>query len=239
MRDITKILPHSKKDAKLDSKDQLYVLNELCDLKGCSTCIFFEVRKRRDLYMWLSKSPKGPTAKFHVVNVHTMDELKLTGNCLMGARPILVFDKTFDAAPHSSLLKEMFQQTFAVPRGHKKSKPFVDHAMCFFLIENRIWVRHYQISEPDEKKGQSVLVEIGPRFVLTPILILSASFTGAVIYENPDYVSPNAIRSAMKLQEAMKYKVKAKAAARKKRQETAMVLPEDELDTVFAEEDDD
>jgi hypothetical protein len=44
--------------------------------------VFFEVRKRQDLYIWLGKAPDGPCAKFLVQNVHTMDELKLTGNHL-------------------------------------------------------------------------------------------------------------------------------------------------------------
>jgi hypothetical protein len=33
-----------------------------------------------------AKSPDGPTVKFLVQNVHTMDELKLTGNHLKGSR---------------------------------------------------------------------------------------------------------------------------------------------------------
>jgi ribosome biogenesis protein BRX1 len=33
-----------------------------------------------------AKSPDGPTVKFLVLNVHTMDELKLTGNHLKGSR---------------------------------------------------------------------------------------------------------------------------------------------------------
>eukprot|EP00954_Amorphochlora_amoebiformis_P022189 1351554-Amorphochlora_amoeboformis.AAC.3 len=39
-----------------------------------------------------------------------MSELKLTGNCLKGSRPILFFDKTFDTTPTYKLLKEMFIQ---------------------------------------------------------------------------------------------------------------------------------
>jgi ribosome biogenesis protein BRX1 len=39
------------------------------------------------------------------------------------------------------------------------------------------------------------LVEIGPRFVLTPVLILEGSFGGAVIYKNAQYVSGNQVRS--------------------------------------------
>ena len=30
--------------------------------------MFFEARKRKDCYLWLSKVPSGPTAKFLIVN---------------------------------------------------------------------------------------------------------------------------------------------------------------------------
>ena len=36
-----------------------------------------------------------------------MDELKMTGNCLKGSRPIVVFDKQFDDAPHWKVIKEV------------------------------------------------------------------------------------------------------------------------------------
>lgn len=50
----------------------------------------------------------GPTAKFHVTNIHTMAELKLSGNHLQGSRPCVSFDKMFDEQPHLqvSLLAE-------------------------------------------------------------------------------------------------------------------------------------
>lgn len=57
--------------------------------------------------MWLSKTPNGPSIKFHVLNSHTMDELKMTGNCLKGSRPIVCFDKSFDAEPQWRLTKEL------------------------------------------------------------------------------------------------------------------------------------
>lgn len=55
---------------------------------------------------------KGPTysAFPFVFEVHTMEELKLTGNHLKGSRPILTFSSNFDKQPHWKLLKEMFIQ---------------------------------------------------------------------------------------------------------------------------------
>uniref|UniRef100_UPI0009B34CD2 ribosome biogenesis protein BRX1 homolog n=1 Tax=Monopterus albus TaxID=43700 RepID=UPI0009B34CD2 len=76
----------------MDRKDQLFVINEVCEIKNCNKCLFFEAKKKQDLYMWISNSPHGPSAKFLVQNVHTLAELKMTGNCLKGSRPLLSFD---------------------------------------------------------------------------------------------------------------------------------------------------
>ena len=136
-------------------------------LQGCSSVLYFEARKHKDLYLWVAKAPGGPSAKFHVTNgegaggrgpgegqdpvgrrvgvgmgmglmqtadsglarlylawaggggnccsstrpaslppaaapaaplvlspaVHTLEELKLSGNHLKGSRPVLSFDK--------------------------------------------------------------------------------------------------------------------------------------------------
>lgn len=43
MTDMLELLPHSKKDVKVESKNNKTTLNELADLKGCTSCLFFEV----------------------------------------------------------------------------------------------------------------------------------------------------------------------------------------------------
>lgn len=68
MKDLLDLMPHSKKDSKLDTKNSLASINELAEMKACSSCIFLEARKRQDLYMWISKTPNGPCAKFLVQN---------------------------------------------------------------------------------------------------------------------------------------------------------------------------
>ncbi|CAG8557812.1 2662_t:CDS:2 [Paraglomus occultum] len=200
LNDLAVLTPHFKKDSKLDTKSNLGILNELCELNNCNNCIFFEIRRRSDLYMWASKAPNGPSVKFHVQNVHTMDELKMTGNCLKGSRPILSFDKSFDSQPHWLVIKELFTHIFGVPKGARRSKPFIDHVISFTIADDRIWFRNYQIveknptdSNPFKKlvvdKDMS-LVEIGPRFVLNVIRIFEGSFRGATVYANPEFVSP-------------------------------------------------
>ena len=65
-------------------------------------------------------------------------------------------------------------------------------------------------TEPAPAKGRKglpevSLVEIGPRFVLTPIVILEGSFGGPVIYENKEYVSPNQVRREIRTRKATRY----------------------------------
>jgi ribosome biogenesis protein BRX1 len=95
-------------DSKLDSKNHLALLPELADLHNCNNTLYFEARRHEDLYMWAAKTPNGPSIKMHVQNVHTMDELKMTGNCLKGSRGIVSFDKAFDESEWGRLVKELF-----------------------------------------------------------------------------------------------------------------------------------
>ncbi|KAF4517542.1 hypothetical protein B566_EDAN005106 [Ephemera danica] len=186
MEDLRGMFPHSRPDSKMERTNDLSILNQICQMKNCNKCIFFECKKRQDLYMWMSNVPDGPAAKFLVQNVYTMGELKLTGNSLKGSRPLLSFDPNFDTSPHLQLLKEMFVQTFGTPNRHPRSQPFFDHVLSFSVLDNRIWFRNYQIVSEDGS-----LAEIGPRFVLNPINIFANSFKGPIIWENPHYKSPN------------------------------------------------
>lgn len=68
LNDLHSLLPHSRKDVKLDTKTKLYQLNELAELYNCNNVFFFEARKGQDLYLWMSKAPNGPTVKMHMQN---------------------------------------------------------------------------------------------------------------------------------------------------------------------------
>ncbi|KIJ35753.1 hypothetical protein M422DRAFT_106020, partial [Sphaerobolus stellatus SS14] len=144
MNDLEVLLPHVKKDSKLDSKSQLHLLPELADLNNCNNALYFEARRHEDLYMWAAKTPNGPSIKMHVQNVHTMDELKMTGNCLKGSRGILSFDEAFDASEHGKLMKEVLTHIFGVPPGARRAKPFVDHVLTFSMLDGKIWFRNFQ-----------------------------------------------------------------------------------------------
>ena len=70
MNDLRLLLPHSKKDSKLDTKSELSLVNEVCETKNCNQTFLFECRKNgKDLYMQLSSDIfNGPSAKFLVQN---------------------------------------------------------------------------------------------------------------------------------------------------------------------------
>ena len=145
LEDIRTLLPHHKKDAKLEpGKGQTggigRAVNEIAEMKSCNSVLFLECRKRADCYMWLGHTPHGPSAKLHISNIHTMDELRLTGNCMKGSRPVLSFDESFNRVPHLKLLKALLIDVFGTPRGHPKSKPFVDRVMAFYYADNKVSV---------------------------------------------------------------------------------------------------
>ncbi|CAG9829907.1 unnamed protein product [Diabrotica balteata] len=200
MEDMKKLMPHHKPESKMERSKTLSVINEMCEMKNCNKAVMFEGRKKRDLYLWLSNIPNGPSVKFLVQNVYTMEELKLTGNCLRGSRPILSFDPVFTEKPHYSLLKELLTQTFGVPRHHPKSQPFFDHVYTFTVLDNRIWFRNFQILSED-----GALAEVGPRFVLNPVKIFSGSFGGVALWENASYVSPARYRNQVRVAAKNKY----------------------------------
>lgn len=193
--------------------------------------------------------------KFHLTNVHTMDELRLTGNCMKGSRPILSFDESFGRISHLKLLKIMFIDIFGTPRGHPKSKPFVDRVMGFYYADKKIWVRNYQIQEEQASNAKEVaelkklergesgnsisssletsLIEIGPRFVLNPVRIFNRSFWGETIYLNSEYVSPSSIRSNRLRKKGGDYKARKESQESRKRRKEELILEKDPLDSVF------
>ncbi|XP_031841740.2 ribosome biogenesis protein BRX1 homolog [Nomia melanderi] len=199
MDDIKTLMPHHRPESKMERTKKLQVVNEICEMKNCNKTILFEGRRKKDLYLWFSNISDGPSAKFLVENIYTMGELKMTGNCLKGSRPLLSFDENFNK-PHYSLLKELFVQIFGVPNQHPKSQPFFDHIYTFSILDNRIWFRNFQILTED-----GGLAEIGPRFVLNPVKIFGGSFGGEVLWENPVYISPAKFRQSINKKAAGRY----------------------------------
>ena len=199
VNDLISLIPNSKKECKIERDIASEELNNICYMHSCKFCIYFEHRKR-ELVMWIFRSPGGPLAKFSVTNIHALNEIKLIGNCIKYSRPLLSFDKSFESSPHLLLLKELFTQCFNSPRGHPKTRPFYDHQICFYNINNQIFIRVYQIlNEIKEKftnqdqESKIQLLEIGPRFSLKLIRIFADSLGGKTLYLNKDYVAPGVI----------------------------------------------
>lgn len=148
-----------------------------------------------------------------------MGELDFGGNCLKGGRGVVVFDKSFEDGlqgnEHKTLIREMLKGVFCVPsKGIRGMKPFVDRIIGVYGLDGKIWIRVYEIRETDKSENSDLpkgnttdvtLIEIGPRMVLTPIIILEGSFGGPVIYENKEYVSANQLRSEARVRKASKY----------------------------------
>lgn len=248
LEDLRTLMPHHKKESKLDPGPEGAgrAVNDILQMRSCNSVLFLECRKKQDCYMWLGLAG-GPSARFHVSNIHTMDEMRLTGNCMKGSRPILSFDDSFTNYGHLKVLKELLVDTFGTPRGHPKSKPFVDRVMAFYYADKKIWVRNYQVLEQAAENAMEAhiakkqlgqdrstsMVEIGPRFVLDPIRVFRGSFGGQTLYLNPDYQSPNEIRSMEKRDKGNDYVNRKQSQKKRKERNENIVVPEDPLDTVF------
>jgi len=229
LTDLLNMMPHARTDSKMQKRESLFAVNEIAEMKNCGKCLLFEGRRKRDLYMWAANIARGPSVKFEVENVHTMAELKMTGNCLKSSRPFLSFDPSFSSSPHLEVVRELLIQVFSVPNHHPKSQPFFDHVYTFTVVDGKIWFRNYQIVEES-----GALAEIGPRMVLNPIKVFDGSFSGETLWENGTYVTPAAKRSMLKKLKAGKYeeRVQSKAAYEASRP-TEPTYKVDETDEVF------
>ncbi|QRW27641.1 Brix domain protein [Rhizoctonia solani] len=217
MGDLEALLPHIKKDSKLDSKNHLHLLPELADLHNCNNTLYFEARRHEDLYLWAAKTPNGPSVKMHVK---------------MKSRT-LEFDPGFDSGEHWKLIKELFTHISEFRPLLARAKPFIDHILTFSIVDNKIWFRNFQIIEKDPLKPngppETSLVEIGPRFVLTPIRIFEGAFGGATVFSNPEFVSPAAVRSQIKREQGEKYRARKEGEAERNTRREERRREEDEL----------
>jgi ribosome biogenesis protein BRX1 len=220
IQNLHDLLPNTKNQHTLDTKKNLNSqLPELATIYNCNNILYFENRKHQDLYLWISKNPNGPTVKFLLQDVHTALEQQFLGNCLKGSRPIVLFDKSFNTQDQyeNMIFKELLSHTFGVSPNSRKLKPFIDHITMFSLIDGKIWVRNYEIqskvknlteyeksleNDMDNIDDDLQLIELGPRFIMTPIVVLEGCFGGPKIWENDNYVSPNKYRSFMKMESA-------------------------------------
>lgn len=187
LKDLIRLLPHSKKESKIDRKSHYSALHDLAQMHSCNNILYLECR-RKISYLWLAHYPTGPSVKFLVQNLHDSSELRLTGNCLKASRPILSFDDSFKKEAHLALIQQMFMQTFATPKDHPKAMPFIDHVFSFSQVFGQIYFRNFEVTCMGKKEPS--LVEIGPRFCLTVVKVLDGVVCGETLYKNGNFIPP-------------------------------------------------
>ncbi|MCD7468676.1 hypothetical protein HAX54_007068 [Datura stramonium] len=144
----------------------------------------------------MAKCPNGPSVKFLVNAVHTMEEFKLTGNHLKGLRPILTFSSNFYRQPHWKLLKEMFIQM----------------AICGFVI-TRFVTTHTIVNFL-----HCECCSLEDMTLYGPSLAIAKSALGASFCPRSRLLGLTRIRSLEKKQKAGKYTKKVKAKTREMHQ---------------------
>lgn len=162
MMDLSKLLPHHKRETKIEKNQGVRTqLESSCELKDCENVLYFEQRGNR-MYLYIAKSPSGPTMKFQLGKVSTAEELKLTGNCLRHSRALISFDKNFEESESGNNIWGIFRRlavdAFGTPKFHPKSQPFVDKVFHFGLSKGVVHFRNYQV----ESNGRLCITRADP-----------------------------------------------------------------------------
>ena len=231
LQDLRDMCPHMREHSKIAPVSSGDTVVELCNLHHCNSTMYFEAHRDDVTYMWLAQAPKGPSIKLRLNNIHTADQIRMVGNCLKFSRPLLHFDKEFEQLPHLRVARSLLQTAFNVPRHHPKSKPFVDHILCFYYLDDHIWFRNYQIVSND---GAPNLMEIGPRFTMHPVAIFNGCCQGSVLWRNPNAIAPTEERRTRKERQRAKFEENERLKeVTKVHRETVGDLPVDPLDNIF------
>ncbi|OEH80226.1 ribosome biogenesis protein [Cyclospora cayetanensis] len=178
----------NRQRTKWEKKEKLQNIAELCQLRSCNAVVYLEQRKN-DALLHVTKVPLGPTFIARVMNVETLSELRLSGNCLLHSRPLLVFAAEFDREPQFRVLKELFTQVapLVVGEGGDANNP---HRQTY--------------------------IEIGPRFVLDPVKILEGSFCGKTLWRNAVFVRTRDLLRPRRLQAALDFARRQEQKERRK-----------------------
>lgn len=229
--DIVGMIPHAKKDSRIKQSDFVYIDEMASDLH-CDTVILFENRHRTqsEPYLWVARTPEGPSMSFYIKDTTSINALRTVGNCMKGSRPLLCFDPKFEDGSILSLAKKLFTRAFSVPYQDPRSKPFVDRTMSFCIENNHIIIRQYQIQWLETP----VLVEVGPRIKLLPTAIFAGVFKGKRIWKNEKFVGPFKINQ-MKRKDQQKKRIEARdKQAIKEEHKLSIPKQEDPMKGMFA-----
>lgn len=264
--DLRGLMPHSREHSKLGGGAQHHTLGpdlvDICQLHQCNSFLYIDPHRQDVNFMWLGQAPSGPSVKLQLSNIHTADEIRMAGNCLKYSRPLLHFDRAFETFPHLRIVKSLLHMCFNTPRYHPKSKPFIDHIISFFWLDNHIWVRNYQIVYPSGgggvaataantktsasssaslplpsssvKKDGASLLEIGPRFALEPVSIMNGCCQGKVLWRSSVARPPTEQRRDRKIRRLEKMELNTHVNAKSEDHRARYPAPmPDPLDMVF------
>ena len=220
--DCVKLIPHAKKDNRLPM-DDIVALDEIAQDAFCDTVCLFQTMHKIEPYLWIADAKNGPSICFFIEEGKSMYDLAYVGNALKGSRPLCIFDKAFEQNDVLKLSKILLSRMFEVPHGDKHAKPFVDRTMSFFVEDDKIVIRHYQV----QWEEPPVLVEIGPRITLIPVFILAGVMKGPKIWKHATWESPYARKKEEKFEKAeQKAQIRMKKAKLEERR-SKLKKPED------------
>lgn len=238
---IEALIIHHKREPKFDCSLPPTEIMQLARMRECDHILYWETKHHNDLTLWMASSPAGPTIKFEVENLKTCKSFQFEGDFRRYTRPVLSFSAEFDNNSFIELriLKQMLKRIFGAPHLHHKSAPFVDHVIQFGVTDMqqlRVSFRVYSITPNPNSSGSSdfLLTEAGPRFTMTPYVIMSSVMCGDPLWHNAHYTTSTKRLSRQRAEEhAVQARKKASREAREQR-DTAPIV--DEIDAVFSRE---
>jgi ribosome biogenesis protein BRX1 len=127
--------------------------------------------------------------KFRLVNSSEASDFNLLDHHRGSGRQILSFQKIFELLPHFRIIEGILIKVFKSTKYQLKTSSSLKSVLSFSVAEGRIWMRKFQVISPlftkiTQEKDIS-LIEVGPRLSFDPVKILTESFCGETVYENP------------------------------------------------------
>lgn len=179
--ELLRLLPGSQKEVKIDRIKHPGIIQELAEKNACNQVLYLETKGKVSV-LWAGKYPDGPSIKFLLQNIRTSEELKMPGNCSIRNRHAISFDSSFSKDNLLKVVKETLTQLFSVPKNAEKVQGSVDRIFGFANIDSKIFFRNFEVVSENE------IVEIGPRFVLTVVKVMSGFMQNEVLYTNGKYL---------------------------------------------------
>jgi ribosome biogenesis protein BRX1 len=177
LKDLSVLLPHSKRESKYEYKGRNFGgLVEVCELSNCTHSIFVQESKSAT-YMHVA-SISGPSVKYELRDICTLEDQIFDGNCSKYSRPLLLFSPHFWTTPEGETQRVVLSKAFGSPLNHRKVRPFFDRIFYFYHSDQGILFRNYEILSDFSAK------EIGPRFMLYPLLTQEGPNMGRVLWKS-------------------------------------------------------